>query len=158
MDIDLKQLKELMRSLKQFDISELELEKNGERIKLARGPEGGGMGLVAAPSGLAASVPPASVLPAASASASAASAADDASIAYVTSPFVGTFYAAATPGNEPFVKVGSEIKPGQTLCIVEAMKLMNEIESEVSGTILELLRENGKPVEYGDRLFKVRKS
>jgi acetyl-CoA carboxylase biotin carboxyl carrier protein len=158
MDIDLKQLKELMRSLKQFDISELELEKNGERIKLARAPEGGGMGLVAAPSALGASAPPSSVLPAASASAAAASAADDASIAYVTSPFVGTFYAAATPGSDPFVKVGSEIKPGQTLCIVEAMKLMNEIESEVSGTILELLRENGKPVEYGDRLFKVRKS
>jgi acetyl-CoA carboxylase biotin carboxyl carrier protein len=158
MDIDLKQLKELMRSLKQFDISELELEKNGERIKLARAPEGGGMGLVAAPSALAGSVAPPSVLPASSAAAPAASAADDASIAYVTSPFVGTFYAAATPGSEPFVKVGSEIKPGQTLCIVEAMKLMNEIESEVSGTILELLRENGKPVEYGDRLFKVRKN
>jgi acetyl-CoA carboxylase biotin carboxyl carrier protein len=157
MDIDLKQLKELMRSLKQFDISELELEKNGERIKLARAPEGGGMGLVAAPSALAGSVAPPSVLPS-SATAPAASAADDASIAYVTSPFVGTFYAASTPGSEPFVKVGSEIKPGQTLCIVEAMKLMNEIESEVSGTILELLRENGKPVEYGDRLFKVRKN
>jgi acetyl-CoA carboxylase biotin carboxyl carrier protein len=157
MDIDLKQLKELMRSLKQFDISELELEKNGERIKLARAPEGGGMGLVAAPSVLTGSVASPSALPS-SASAPAASAVDDASIAYVTSPFVGTFYAAATPGSEPFVKVGSEIKPGQTLCIVEAMKLMNEIESEVSGTILELLRENGKPVEYGDRLFKVRKN
>jgi acetyl-CoA carboxylase biotin carboxyl carrier protein len=159
MDIDLKQLKELMRSLKQFDISELELEKNGERIKLARGPEGGGAVLAAAPSMLAASMAPPSAMPAAaSAAASAVSAADDASIVYVTSPFVGTFYASATPGGDPFVRVGSEIKPGQTLCIVEAMKLMNEIEAEVSGTIVEMLRENGKPVEYGDRLFKVRKS
>ena len=73
------------------------------------------------------------------------------------SPFVGTFYAAATPGADPFIKVGSEIRPGQTLCIVEAMKLMNEIEAEQSGTVLEVLRENGKPVEYGDKLFKVRK-
>jgi acetyl-CoA carboxylase biotin carboxyl carrier protein len=71
---------------------------------------------------------------------------------------VGTFYAAATPGAEAFAKVGTEIRPGQVLCIVEAMKLMNEIEAEQSGTVLEVLRENGKPVEYGDRLFKVRKS
>jgi acetyl-CoA carboxylase biotin carboxyl carrier protein len=84
--------------------------------------------------------------------------ADDASTHYITSPFVGTFYPAPTPGAEPFVKVGSEVKPGQTLCIVEAMKLMNEIESDVAGTILEVLRENGKPVEYGDKLFKVKKS
>jgi acetyl-CoA carboxylase biotin carboxyl carrier protein len=159
MDIDLKQLKELMRSLKQFDITELELEKNGERIKLARTAEGAVQALGAVPSALHTSVPPPpSVLPASGAAAASAIAADDASMVYVTSPFVGTFYAAATPGSEPFVKVGSEIKPGQTLCIVEAMKLMNEIESEVSGTIVELLRENGKPVEYGDRLFKVRKS
>ena len=83
---------------------------------------------------------------------------DDASTHYVTSPFVGTFYTASSPGSEPFVKVGSEVKPGQTLCIVEAMKLMNEIEADVQGTILEVLRDNGKPVEYGDKLFKVKKS
>lgn len=158
MEIDLKQLKELMRSLKQFEITELELEKNGERIKLCRGGDA-----VAAPLSLAqahyASVPP----PAPSAGstpsiAPAASVVDDASVHYITSPFVGTFYPSPTPGAEPFVKVGSEVKPGQTLCIVEAMKLMNEIEADVSGTILEVLRENGKPVEYGDKLFKVKKS
>ena len=156
MDIDLKQLKELMRSLKQFDISELELEKNGERIKLARAPEGTTYVTTGLPQMAPASVAP----PAAAASAAPGSAAavDDANTFYVTSPFVGTFYTSATPGGEPFVKVGGEIRPGQTLCIVEAMKLMNEIEAEQSGTILEVLRENGKPVEYGDRLFKVRKS
>jgi len=156
MDIDLKQLKELMRSLKQFEITELEIEKNGERIKLGRGGE------PAYPVGLSptvASLPPAaspaapSLLPIA-----AAAVVDDASVHYVTSPFVGTFYASPTPGSEPFVKPGAEVKPGQTLCIVEAMKLMNEIESDVGGTILEVLRENGKPVEYGDKLFKVKKS
>jgi acetyl-CoA carboxylase biotin carboxyl carrier protein len=151
MDIDLKQLKELMRSLKQFDINELEIEKDGERIKLCRGGE-----VVAAP------ISYASVAPAAPAAASlappAAPAVDDANVHYVTSPFVGTFYGAPTPGAEPFVKIGSEVKPGQTLCIVEAMKLMNEIESDVAGTVVEVLRENGKPVEYGDKLFKVKKS
>ena len=82
---------------------------------------------------------------------------DEASVHYITSPFVGTFYEAPSPGQDAFVKAGSEIKVGQPLCIVEAMKLMNEIESDVAGTILEILAENGKPVEYGDRLFKVRK-
>jgi acetyl-CoA carboxylase biotin carboxyl carrier protein len=156
MDIDLKQLKELMRSLKQFEISELEIEKNGERIKLCRGGEVAAAPLSLAPAVTHASVPPA---PASSApTAAAALSVDDASVHYITSPFVGTFYAAPTPGAEAFVKVGSEIKPGQTLCIVEAMKLMNEIEADVGGTVLEVLRENGKPVEYGDKLFKVKKS
>ena len=155
MDIDLKQLKELMRSLKQFDISELELEKNGERIKLARAPEGTTYVTAGVPQLAPASIAPPAAAPAAGATPAAA---DDANAFYVTSPFVGTFYTSATPGGEPFVKVGSDIRPGQTLCIVEAMKLMNEIESEASGTILEVLRENGKAVEYGDRLFKVRKS
>jgi acetyl-CoA carboxylase biotin carboxyl carrier protein len=158
MDIDLKQLKELMRSLKQFEISELEIEKNGERIKLCRGGE-----VAYAPSAGAAwtsIAPPAAPSAAAPSSApsAAAPAVDDANVHYITSPFVGTFYPSPTPGAEPFVKVGSEIKPGQTLCIVEAMKLMNEIEADVAGTIIEVLRENGKPVEYGDKLFKVKKS
>ncbi|HVZ36599.1 MAG TPA: acetyl-CoA carboxylase biotin carboxyl carrier protein [Polyangiaceae bacterium] len=162
MDIDLKQLKELMRSLKQFEITELEVEKNGERIKLCRGSD-----VAATPFGVVhpaghtghASPPPASIAPAAAAlSSPPAASVDDGSVHYITSPFVGTFYSAPTPGAESFVKVGSEVKPGQTLCIVEAMKLMNEIESDVAGTILEVLRENGKPVEYGDKLFKVKKS
>jgi len=157
MDIDLKQLKELMRSLKQFDISELELEKNGERIKLCRTVEGVAREYSAAPA-LLGSIPPPSNASASIAPPASTSAVDDASCFFVTSPFVGTFYASATPSADPFVKVGGEIKPGQTLCIVEAMKLMNEIEAEASGTIVEVLRENGKPVEYGDRLFKVKKS
>ncbi|HEX5659694.1 MAG TPA: acetyl-CoA carboxylase biotin carboxyl carrier protein [Polyangiales bacterium] len=154
MDIDLKQLKELMRSLKQFEISELEIEKDGERIKLKRGGDGVAAPVhsysiaPAAPSAGSPSLPPPAAAPAV----------DDANVHYITSPFVGTFYPSPTPGAEPFVKVGSEVKPGQTLCIVEAMKLMNEIEADIGGTILEVLRENGKPVEYGDKLFKVKKS
>jgi len=152
MDIDLKQLKELMRSLKQFDISELEIEKNGERIKLCRSTEHVMHGPVSmAPPAIMASIP------AHAPAAKAEVAEDDASIHYITSPFVGTFYEAPSPGSDPFVKVGSEIKNGQGLCIIEAMKLMNEIEADVSGTILEIFGENGKSVEYGDRLFKVKK-
>jgi acetyl-CoA carboxylase biotin carboxyl carrier protein len=160
MEIDLKQLKELMRSLKQFEITELELEQNGERIKLCRGGDVVHVASNVAHPGFASVQAPsiAPAAPSAEASASAAPAVDDAQVHYITSPFVGTFYPSPTPGAAAFVKVGSEIKAGQTLCIVEAMKLMNEIEADVSGTILEVLRENGKPVEYGDKLFKVKKS
>ena len=79
-------------------------------------------------------------------------------VAYVTSPFVGTFYRAASPEAAPFVQPGQNIGKGQTLCIVEAMKLMNEIESDTAGTLLEILAENGSSVEFGQRLFKIRKA
>lgn len=154
MDIDLKQLKELMRSLKQHDISELEIEKNGERIKLCRAVEQVGHAPVSMmPPAIMASIP--AHAPGGGTRAEAAD--DEASMHYITSPFVGTFYEAPSPGSDPFVKVGSEIKVGQGLCIIEAMKLMNEIEADVNGTIVEILGENGKSVEYGDRLFKVKK-
>jgi acetyl-CoA carboxylase biotin carboxyl carrier protein len=156
MDIDLKQLKELMRSLKQFEITELEVQKGEERIKLCRAGDmvvASGMTPVAyAPASTPAAAPGA-----AAAARPAAPVEDDASTHYITSPFVGTFYESSTPGGAPFVKAGSEIKAGQVLCIVEAMKLMNEIEADVGGTILEVYGENGKSVEYGDRLFKVKK-
>ena len=87
----------------------------------------------------------------------APSAASEEGIVYVTSPLVGTFYRAPSPEAPSFADVGTRIRPGQRLCIVEAMKLMNEIESEIEGTIVEILVENGKPVEYGQKLFKVRK-
>jgi acetyl-CoA carboxylase biotin carboxyl carrier protein len=74
----------------------------------------------------------------------------------VKSPIVGTFYEAPSPGAEPFVEVGDQVEVGQTLCIVEAMKLMNEIESDVSGEVMRILAENGQPVEYGQPLFAVR--
>ena len=74
----------------------------------------------------------------------------------MTSPFVGTFYRAPSPDSSPFVDVGTRVKKGQVLCIVEAMKLMNEIEAEVDGTIVQILVENGQPVEYGEPLFKIK--
>jgi acetyl-CoA carboxylase biotin carboxyl carrier protein len=91
------------------------------------------------------------------AAASAASKDEDEGVAFVSSPLVGTFYRAPSPDAPSFVEVGQTIRLGQRLCIVEAMKLMNEIESDVEGTVLEILVENGKPVEYGQKLFKVKK-
>lgn len=162
MEIDLKQLRELMRSLKQFDVTELELEKEGERIYLRRGPDGSQPTLVTqmapmmttmAPASGAGSIPPPPPVPDVKLSVRA----DDPSITTITSPFVGTFYRSPSPDASAFVEVGSEIRAGQVLCIVEAMKLMNEIESEIAGTIVEVSMENGKPVEYGDILFRVKK-
>jgi acetyl-CoA carboxylase biotin carboxyl carrier protein len=82
--------------------------------------------------------------------------ADDDHLHWVSSPIVGTFYRAPNPDSDPYVKVGDFVEQGQTLCIVEAMKLMNEIEADVSGTIVKVLPENSQPVEYGERLFAVR--
>ena len=96
--------------------------------------------------------------PAAAPAAAAAAVVDEASIGYVTSPFVGTFYSAPSPDADAFVSVGQSVKPGQVLCIVEAMKLMNEIESDLAGSILEVLVQNGTSVEFGQKLFKVKKS
>lgn len=161
MEIDLKQLRELMRSLKQFDVTELEIEKDGERVYLRRGAESTmAPGVVVAAPATASVPPPPPVAHVVSAAPStpAPAASDDPNVVSITSPFVGTFYRSPSPDAAPFVDVGTEIRPGQVLCIVEAMKLMNEIESEIAGTIVEVLAQNGKPVEYGDALFKVRKS
>lgn len=152
MEIDLKQLRELMRAVKQFDLEELEIEKNGERIKLRRGA-GGAVVQAAPPSMYPSYAPP----PPSAAPPVLEAVAEDPRVVYVTSPFVGTFYRAPSPNAPAFVEIGGTIKPGQPLCIVEAMKLMNEIESEIGGTLLEILVENGKPVEFGEKLFRVRK-
>lgn len=156
MDIDLTQLRSLMRAIEDFDITELEIEKGDERIVLRRG------GAPVAQTVMASVMPPppipSDVAPAPAAAPAAPPApAEDPNVAWVTSPFVGTFYRAPSPQADPFVREGDEITAGQTLCIVEAMKLMNEIEAEHHCTILEVVAENGKPVEYGDRLFKIRK-
>ena len=83
---------------------------------------------------------------------------EDPSLTYVRSPMVGTFYRAPEPGAPPFVNVGDRIKPGQVMCIIEAMKLMNEIESECVGEVVEIFVENAQPVQYGDKLFSIRAS
>jgi acetyl-CoA carboxylase biotin carboxyl carrier protein len=145
MKLDLEQLRELIRLLEESNLTEIEVEHDDDRIRIRRDPIP-----VAGAVSTSAVTPAAATVPAPS----DAAAADDEGN-YVTSPFVGTFYRSPSPDSDPFVEVGDDIAPGQVLCIVEAMKLMNEIEAEASGTIVEILVENGKPVEYGDRLFRI---
>ena len=159
MDIDIKQLRELMKAMKQLGVTELELEKEGERIALRRGPEEPVYAAAPMFATSAPSLPPGSMAPPPGHVVVApAEPAAEADVVFVTSPFVGTFYRSPSPDAAAFVEVGQSIAPGTVLCIVEAMKLMNEIESEVGGTIVEILVENGKPVEFGDKLFKVKQS
>ncbi|HTQ07785.1 MAG TPA: acetyl-CoA carboxylase biotin carboxyl carrier protein [Polyangiaceae bacterium] len=149
MQLTLTQLESLLRTLETGGASEFEYEDDKIRLKIAI-PRGGGAPLPAR------SAQPASVATVEQKPVTEAPPATD--LTAITSPFVGTFYRAASPESANFVEVGSLVKKGQTLCIVEAMKLMNEIESEVAGTIVEILVENGKSVEYGQKLFMIRKT
>lgn len=155
MEIDLEQLKELMAAINDFELDELEIEQGDQRIFLKRGGHGAATSipLMAAPMVHSGSVPP----PPPAAAPAAAAPAEDPDAIYVTSPFVGTFYRSPSPDTDAFVKKGDTVNAGQTLCIVEAMKLMNEIEAEFGCEILEVLFEDGKPVEYGEKLFRVKK-
>lgn len=151
MNIDLKELRSLLRVLAKRNVTEFEFEDEHIRLRLTRGE-------VARVAIRPSSPPPAAPLPAATPVPAAAPAAQaDADVVFVTSPFVGTFYRSPSPDAPAFVEVGSSIREGQTLCIIEAMKLMNEIEADAAGTIVEILAENGKPVEFGQKLFKVRR-
>jgi acetyl-CoA carboxylase biotin carboxyl carrier protein len=147
MEITLKQLKSLLRTLEEGGVSEFEYQDEKYRMRLKVGHSA------------TAVVPVAHAAPAAqpeAASQSASGTEDEPGVVYITSPFVGTFYRAPSPEAEPFCEVGSAVKKGHTLCIVEAMKLMNEIESEQDGTILEILVDNGQSVEFGQKLFKLK--
>lgn len=149
MKIQLDDLKALIQALEEGKVSEFEYEDENSRIRLAFGGGAQVHTAVAAPTVVAAAAPPA---------APAAAPVDEANIAYIVSPIVGTFYRAPSPEAPPFVDVGAPVKTGQAVCIVEAMKLMNEIESDVTGTILDVLVENGHSVEFGQKLFKVKKA
>ena len=153
----------LAEVLRRHELSEIEVEEGGVRIYVRRG--GGGEPVFTAmhaPAPVAhpvhtpaAPTAPASA-PAATPSHASSTDTSDGNVAYVTSPFVGTFYRSPSPDSSPFVDVGTRIKKGQVLCIVEAMKLMNEIESEIEGSIVQILVENGQAVEYGEPLFKIK--
>jgi acetyl-CoA carboxylase biotin carboxyl carrier protein len=141
--MDLKELKALLRLMDSHDLEELEIEEGGRRVRLRRR----GTGSLVAPPPMAA--------PASSPGASRrAAAADDASgLLPIAAPMVGTFYRAAAPDADPFVKEGDLVQKGTVVCIIEAMKLMNEIEAETKGRIARVLVENGQPVEFGQTLF-----
>jgi acetyl-CoA carboxylase biotin carboxyl carrier protein len=136
---------ELAVLLRRHELAEVEVEREGTYVRLVA--QGGQVVTTVAPRAAAASAPQ---------KLETAIETTDGNIGYITSPFVGTFYRQPNPEAAPFVDEGTKIKKGQVLCIVEAMKLMNEIEAEVEGTIVQLLVENGQPVEYGEPLFKIR--
>ena len=147
--MELDKIRELVRLVEESQIQELELSNRGETIRIAKAGAASPMMVQAA----AASMPAAAPSPAAAA-ATPAPAAPSAG-REVTSPIVGTFYRSPSPESEFFVKVGDRVSVGDVLCIVEAMKVMNEIEAEFAGTVLEILVENAQPVEFGQPLFRV---
>ncbi len=166
MNIDIDHIRALVAALADGGVNEFEFEDESVRLRIARGPVGQQVVLAQEPTGpmLTSIAPgytvdagPASVAPASMPPQSTQSVppADDAKASYLTCPFVGTFYRAPSPDAPPFVEIGTKVREGQTLCIVEAMKLMNEIEADASGTIVDILVENGKPVEFGQKLFKI---
>jgi acetyl-CoA carboxylase biotin carboxyl carrier protein len=150
-----KEIKELIEFLVEKDIAEFELERGDVKIRIKRAQVVGGT-VSGVASSAAPAVPPLA-FPAPSAPVTAASGAEsEEGIDIIKSPIVGTFYEASSPGVPAFVKEGDTVSVGQVLCIVEAMKLMNEIESEAAGQIVKILVSNGQPVEYGQPLFKIR--
>lgn len=145
-----EEIKELIQLVVESGIAELELQRGEDRVRIRRTLE---RQEVAMPSSIAPS--PAAIVETAQPSAGAGPAVN-ANEHIVKSPIVGTYYDSPKPGDPAFVKVGDSVEPGQVLCIIESMKLMNEIESEIAGTIVAKLMENGRPVEYGEALFAIR--
>ena len=163
--MDLDQLKQILSLVREHDLAEFEIEHEGLRLKIRKDAAGGFVtvpAVAAALPGVGATLAPAAGAPTAPATQPAALgelseiADGGVELAVVKSPIVGTFYGAAEPGAPPFVEVGATVKKGQVLCIIEAMKLMNEIDSEYDGEIVNIYVENGQPVQYGERLFAIR--
>ncbi|MGA7316652.1 MAG: acetyl-CoA carboxylase biotin carboxyl carrier protein [Silvibacterium sp.] len=167
---DMNELKELIEFLKENKIGEFDLERGDLKVRIKFAQEGGGTDLANvarllaqsavashAPAGLPEVYAGAPPVPAPAAAAQTKAETDEeASLHIVKSPIVGTFYESPSPGAPPFVKIGDEVENGQILCIIEAMKLMNEIECDVAGEIVKRFAQSGQPVEYGQALFAVR--
>jgi len=158
--LDLKQIKQIIELMKRSELTEFAVEEEGFKLKIRRGVAG--IPVVtstrsgsASPFPVIDSNPP---LPAAAPAGTTASAApkEEAGVTCIKSPMVGTFYRAASPDSKPYIDVGGKVAENTVVCIIEAMKIMNEIQAETKGSIIEVLVENGQPVEYGQRLFKVK--
>jgi acetyl-CoA carboxylase biotin carboxyl carrier protein len=146
--MDIRKVKKLIELLEESGISELEISEGEESVRISRHPR------MAMQVPMAGAMPMAAAAPAPATPATAAGEhkpRDDDST--VTSPMVGTYYSASAPGSKPFVELGNEIKVGQILCIIEAMKMMNQIESDKAGRVTAILAKNGEPVEFGQPLF-----
>ncbi len=155
--MNLKEIKELIEMLKNTDISEIEIERSGVKVRLRKGGD-----VTFHPAMPRMEYPPAAIVAPAITETASLPAAEKVVVepvktnqTKVTSPIVGTFYRASSPDKPPYVEVGDIVKKGQVLCIIEAMKLMNEIESETSGKVVQIMVENGQPVEYGQPLFVI---
>jgi len=155
--MELEQIKAIIAMMKDNDLSEFSMEQDGLKIRIKRGPEGFQQTVTLPPAAPPVPLAAAGAAPAAaSAPASAAPAPAATDIKHIVSPMVGTFYRAPAPDAPPYVEMGQEVDPETVVCIIEAMKVMNEIKAEVKGVITEILAENAKPVEFGQKLFAVR--
>ena len=151
---DIEQLEKLLKTMSEHNLEEFEYSRGELRIRLKK-PSAGALVLAQRTAAMP-EIIVAGTSPVAGTAASEPRSTED--LHLVKSPIVGTFYASPSPGAEPFVKIGGYVEDGQTLCIVEAMKLMNEIESDGTGEVLRIFVENGQPVEYGQPLFGIRPS
>jgi acetyl-CoA carboxylase biotin carboxyl carrier protein len=155
--MDLDQLKQILELVREHELSEFEVEQDGLRLKIRKDASGSFVPVHVAPAPAVAAPPPAAVAPSPAVAAVAVGGTEvDIELAVVKSPIVGTFYRSSEPAAAPFVEVGSTVRKGQVLCIIEAMKLMNEIDSEYDGEVVNVYVENGQPVQYGERLFAIR--
>ena len=158
--MDIRKVKKLIELLDETGVAEIEIKEGEESVRISRHPTGGAFAMMpqhmmyGPPPAPAAAPAAAAVTPAAAAAAVAAAAAATADQT-VTAPMVGTFYSAPAPGAKPFVDIGSDVKSGDVLCIIEAMKMMNQIESDKAGRIVSVLAKNGDPVEFGQPLFVI---
>jgi len=159
--MDLRKLKKLIDLVEESGIAELEITEGEEKVKIVKGGSGGKEGVALSAQAPGASPPAAQAVPALAAAAASAPASSlgEAPTSLeghiVKSPMVGTFYRSGSPGAKPFVEVGDTVKAGQPICIIEAMKLMNEIEADKDGVIKAIMVENGQPVEYGESLMMI---
>jgi acetyl-CoA carboxylase biotin carboxyl carrier protein len=147
--MDIRKVKKLIELLDETGVAEIEIKEGEESVRISRHPSGGTFAMM--PQHMTYGPAPASPAAPVAAAAPAAASADQA----VTAPMVGTFYSAPAPGAKPFVDIGSEVKAGDVLCIIEAMKMMNQIESDKAGRIVSVLAKNGDPVEFGQPLFVI---
>jgi len=157
MQLDHDQLRQLLALLGESDIQEFSLEGDDFRLEVRRNLPAVAAPLTVLQAPVSTPAPAPAVAPAPAPSAPpppAAAARSD--LQPITAPMVGTFYRSPSPGDPPFVEVGSRITPGQTICILEAMKLMNELEAEIGGEVVEILVENGTPVEFGQVLMRIK--
>ena len=155
--MDLERIESLLKMLAAHDVSEFHFKDEEQTLRLRLGPPPAPVAHVAPAAAAAPVVAAAPVAaPAAAPAAAAPEATEDDGLVTVESPMVGTFYRSPSPGAPQFVDVGDKVQAGKTLCIVEAMKLMNEIEAEVSGTVVEILVDNAQPVQFGQALVKIR--